>query len=113
MWGCNPENITKLSQTVLNEMNKIRNEGPTEVDLGKVKETLIRDRETRIKENSFWISYLQNHFLFGDKLLSLDEFKTFVNSFRGKDIQAIAENYLNTGSYVEVALTPKEKVEVK
>ena len=113
MWGCNPENITKLSQTVLNEMNKIKNEGPTEVDLGKVKETLIRDRETRIKENSFWISSLQNHYLFGDKLLSLDEFKTFINSFTGKDIQAIAKKYINTESYVEVALTPKPKEETK
>jgi len=113
MWGCNPENITKLSQTVLNEMNKIKNEGPTEVDLGKVKETLIRDRETRIKENSFWISSLQNHYLFGDKLLSLDEFKTFINSFTGKDIQSIAKKYINTESYVEVALTPKPKEETK
>jgi zinc protease len=112
-WGCNPENIEKLSQTVLNEMNKIINEGPTEIDLGKVKETLIRERETRIKENSFWISSLQNHYLNGDKLLSLDEFKTFVNSFTGKDIQTIAKKYLNTVSYVEVALTPKEKAEVK
>jgi len=94
-------------------MNKIKNEGPTEVDLGKVKETLIRDRETRIKENSFWISSLQNHYLFGDKLLSLDEFKTFINSFTGKDIQAIAKKYINTESYVEVALTPKPKEETK
>jgi zinc protease len=112
-WGCNPENIKKLSQTVLNEMNKIKNEGPTEIDLGKVKETLIRERETRMKENSFWISSLQNHYLVGDKLLSLDDFKTFVNSFTVKDIQSIAKKYLNTENYVEVALTPKEKVEVK
>jgi zinc protease len=94
-------------------MNKIKNEGPTEVDLGKVKETLLRDRETRMKENSFWTSTLQNHYLMGDKLLSLDEFKTFVNSFTRKDIQSIAKKYLNTSSYVEVALTPKEKAEAK
>lgn len=112
-WGCNPDNIEKLSRTVLDEMNKIRQEGPTDTDMNKVKETMIRERETRMKENSFWISSLQNHYLIGDKLLSLDEFKTFVNSFTGKDIQAIAKKYLNTESYVEVALTPKEKAEVK
>jgi zinc protease len=112
-WGCSPENIEKLSQTVLNEMNKIKNEGPTDVDLGKIKETLIRERETRIKENNFWISSLQNHYLMGDKLLSLDEYKNFINSFTGKDIQSIAKKYFNTGSYVEVALTPKEKAETK
>ena len=41
-WGCNPDNIRKLSQTVLDEMRKIKKEGPTDIDLNKVKETLIR-----------------------------------------------------------------------
>jgi zinc protease len=112
-WGCNPDNITKLSQTVLGEMGKIKKEGPTEVDLNKVKETLIRERETRMKENSFWLSALQNHFLLGDKLLSLEDYKNFINSFTGADIKAVANKYLNTDSYVEVALTPAQKAEAK
>jgi zinc protease len=112
-WGCNPDNIAKLSQTVLDEMGKIKNDGPTEVDLNKVKETLIRERETRLKENGFWLSSLQNHFLLGDKLLSLEEFTNFINSFTGADIKAVANKYLNTGSYVQVSLTPAAKAEIK
>ncbi|MCX6330697.1 MAG: insulinase family protein [Bacteroidia bacterium] len=112
-WGCNPDNIEKLSQTVLDEMNKIKMNGPTQEDLNKVKETLIRERETQVKENSFWLSYLQNHYLFGNKILSLEEYKALVNSFTIKKIKAVANKYLNTSSYVEVALTPKEKAEAK
>ncbi len=112
-WGCSPENIEKLSQTLLDEMNKIKKDGPTETDLNKVKETLIRERETQVKENTFWLSYLQNHYLFGNNILSLDEFKALVNSFTIKKIQAVANKYLNTSSYVEVYLTPKEKAEAK
>ena len=112
-WGCNPENIKKLSQTVLDEMGKIKKDGPTDIDLNKVKETLIRERETRLKENGFWLTTLQNHFLFGDRLLSLEDYKTFINSFSGDNIKAIANKYLNTNNYVQVALTPAPKVEVK
>ena len=112
-WGCNPENIKKLSQTVLDEMDKIKKDGPTEIDLNKVKETIIRERETRQKENGFWLSSLQNHFLNGDRLLSLEEYKTFIDSFSGADIKAIANKYLNTESYVQVALTPAAKTEIK
>jgi zinc protease len=108
-WGCSPENIKKLSQTVLDEMGKIKKEGPTTIDINKVKETLIRERETRLKENGFWLGALQNHFLYGDRLLSLEDYKTFINSFSGEDIKAIANKYLNTDSYVEVALTPAAK----
>ena len=94
-------------------MGKIKKDGPTDVDLNKVKETLIRERETKLKENGFWLSSLQNHFLFGDKLLTLDEYKTFINSFTGADIKTVANKYLKTDSYVQVALTPAPKTDVK
>jgi zinc protease len=112
-WGCNPENIEKLSQTLLDEMARIIKNGPTETDLNKVKETMIRERETQVRENSFWLSYLQNHYLYGNKILSLDEYKDFVNSFTVKDIKAVAKKYLDTQNYVRVALTPKPGVEEK
>jgi len=112
-WGCSPENIRKLTGTVLDEMKKIKENGPSDIDLGKVKETLIRDRETRIKENSFWLSALQNHYLYGDRILTLEEYRNFINSFTAGDIKAIANKYLDTEKYVEVELTPAEKAETK
>jgi zinc protease len=112
-WGCSPENIGKLSQTVLAEMDTIRKDGPRETDLNKIKETMIRERETKIKENGFWLSALQNHYLLGDKLLTLDEFKTIVNSYTVADIKAVADKYLNTKSYVQVELTPAAGAEAK
>jgi zinc protease len=112
-FGCSPENIKKLSQTVLDEMGKIKKDGPTDVDLGKVKETMIRERESRMKENSFWLSGLQNQYLNGDRILSLEEYKAFVNSFDNGKIKNIANKYLNTNAYVQVALTPAPKVETK
>lgn len=105
-WGCSPENIGKLTATVLDEMEKIKKDGPAEIDLNKVKETLIRDRETKMKENGFWLSALQNHFLLGDNILTLEEYKAFINSISAADIKALADKYLNTASYVQVALTP-------
>jgi predicted Zn-dependent peptidase len=42
----------------------------------------------------------------GDRLLSLDEYKSFVNSFTTKDIKKIAGKYLDTENYVKVTLTP-------
>jgi len=112
-WGCNPENIERLTQTVLSEMGKIKKDGPLEVDLNKVKETMIRERETRLKENSYWLGALQNHLLYGDKLRRLEEYKTFVNSFTQASIKGVANKYLNTEAYVQVALTPAAKEEAK
>jgi len=112
-WGCDPNNISKLTRTVLSEMDTMRREGPKPVDLNKVKETLIRARETNLKENNFWLSALQNHFMLGNRLMTLEEYKKFINSFTSQEIKKIADKYLNTSSYVEVVLTPSPKPPVK
>ena len=70
---------------------------------------MIRQRETRMKENSFWMSYLQSHFLNGNKILSFNEYRDFVNSIDARTIRKIAGKYLNTTHYVKAALTPAEK----
>lgn len=108
-WGCSPDNIDTLTRTLLDEMTKIMQKGPQEEDLIKVKETLIRDRQTKMNENGFWLSMLQNHFLNNDRLMTLDEYTSFINSFTIKEIKAIADKYLNTHAYVRVALTPSSK----
>lgn len=105
-WGCGPENIDKLSSTLIDEMEKIKKDGPKEIDLNKIKETLIRDRESKLKENDFWLSLMQNHLILGDKILTLGEYKALVNSVSIADIKSVADRYLNTATYVEVALTP-------
>jgi zinc protease len=112
-WGCNPENITKLSNTVIAEMDTLMKQGPTVIDLNKVKETMIRERETKIKDNGFWLSSIQNHFINGDNLMTLDQYKQFVGSFTGKELQALATKYFNTKNYVQVELTPAPKAEKK
>ncbi len=112
-WGCNPANIGKLTETLIGEMDKIKQEGPQDIDLGKVKETMIRERETRTRENSFWLAILQNHYNLGDKLRSLDEYKAFVNSISAADIREIAGKYLDTKNYVQAELTPAPGVEAK
>jgi zinc protease len=94
-------------------MEKIKKDGPSEIDLNKVKETMIRERETRMKENNFWLAAIKNHYLLGDKLLTLDEYKAVINSYTGAEIKAVANKYLNTKSYVQVALTPTAKTETK
>ncbi|MCB9013465.1 MAG: insulinase family protein [Bacteroidales bacterium] len=105
-WGCSPENVSKLSQTVLDEMNKIIKNGPTEEDLNKVKETDIRDRESAMKENSFWLGAIRNSVVYDSPVMSLEEYKKLITSVKQKDIQSIAVKYLDTNDYVEVALTP-------
>jgi zinc protease len=107
-WGCAPENLEGLTRTMLNEIGKIKKRGPQEADLSKVKEAEIRERETLINENSYWLAALLNNSQNGDRLQTMDEYRSFVNSFTIKEIKSVAGKYLNTRDYVEVTLSPED-----
>jgi len=108
-WGCAPANVDKLVNTVLDEMKKIVDNGPTDTDIAKAKETFINERETKVKENKFWLSYIKGRTFNGDKLLSFDEYKAIIKGVTKKDLQKAAKSYFNPKHYVKVVLKPEEK----
>ncbi len=108
-FGCSPDNVTKLVETVFNEMSTIAKNGPTEVDLKKAKETYINDRESKLKENKFWLSYLQASYFNGFDLQSFEAYKKMVNELTIKDLQKAAKNYFTPKHYVKVVLMPEKE----
>ncbi|MDR1667407.1 MAG: insulinase family protein [Bacteroidales bacterium] len=107
-WGCAPENADKLENAVFAEMNKIKTEGPQPVDLNKVKEIMIRERETSMKENAWWQNTLLNAYRYNEPPVSLEEFKKAVQAITAKDIKNIARKYLSDTNYVAGRLMPAE-----
>ena len=109
VWGCSPDNADQLIVTVFEEARKIKNSGPSDVDLNKVKETLVRQRETAMKENSYWQQALLNTYRQGDKLMTLEEYTKLIHSVKPKDIRKVARLYFNERNYVIGKLTPEVK----
>ena len=108
VWGCSPDNVDKLIATVFDEAKKIKTGGPTETDLKKIKEILIRERETAMKDNSFWQQILLNTYRQGDKLMTYDEYKKMIHSVKTKDIRRVARLYFNEMNYVVGRLMPED-----
>ncbi|MDD3812410.1 MAG: insulinase family protein [Bacteroidales bacterium] len=106
-WGCSPETVETLTQTVFAEMERIKLEGPSETDLAKVRETLIKDYEKNIRQNGFWMGSLQDYYLNGEKIRSLEEYKAMIESVTVEDIRAIAQKYLTPAKYIKGVLMPK------
>jgi zinc protease len=105
-WGCSPGNADVLIGTVFDEVKKLKAHGPAATDLAKVKETFIRERETEMKENTYWLQILQNVYRQGDRLMTLDEYKKLVNSVKVRDIRRVSRKYINENNYVAGKLMP-------
>ncbi|MEX2662500.1 MAG: insulinase family protein [Vicinamibacterales bacterium] len=62
-----PENLEKMTARVMQEVQRMQKEGPSEDFVNRAKESARREHETGMKQNGYWIARLQ-----GAKLLGLD-----------------------------------------
>lgn len=94
---CGPENVDKLKEAALAEVNEIIANGPTDEDLAKVKEAELLDRKENLKKNRFWLSLLKNADYQDKDPNKIFEFENNVNNLTKKDIQNVAKKYLSGG----------------
>ena len=109
MFGCSPKTTDKLTKAVFSEIKRIRKKGPVETDLGKVKETLIRTRETDLEKNGFWLARIESVYFNHDDPGLVKTFRDRVNAVTVQDMKEAANRYLNPERYIRVVLMPEKK----
>lgn len=109
LFGCSPKTADKLTKAVFKIESSIRDKGPTEVDLNKAKETLIREREVEVKTNKFWLDRLESYYFNGDDVTLITDYENKVNAITVKDIQECFSKYFPKDNYVRVVLKPEDK----
>jgi zinc protease len=108
IFGCDPKRQDKLSSVVFKQISILKKKGPSNENLNKVKEQLIRERETDIKRNNWWARKLENLYYYDDPKTSLDMFNILVNKVTPKDIQDFANKYFSDTRYVKLYLKPEK-----
>ena len=109
LFGCSPKAADKLTKAVFSEIKKIRANGPTETDLNKAKESLIRTRETDLEKNEFWLGKIESVYYDGTDPATILNFKERVNAITLEDLKLAANTYLPPKHYVRVVLRPEKK----
>jgi zinc protease len=107
-FGCNPNNGDNLSDAVFKILKDMQENGPSEVTMGKVKQQLIKERETQLKTNSFWSQILSNMWLQNDDVTTLPAFEERLNRLTAKDIALFLQKYLNLEHYARVNVYPEK-----
>jgi zinc protease len=96
-----------LAAEVFAQIDSIRKAGPPAGDLVKVREAAIRDRETSLERNGFWLEALvsarrQDRPV--GELLSLEPLLARLNA---RTLQEAVRRYLDPGRFVRVTLLPE------
>lgn len=112
-FGCSPENTEKLIKLALDEVQKLKSEPASEVNINKVKEIHRRGFETSSKQNGFWSGNLLFRF---NNDLDPNEIVQFLkkpNNLQAEDIMRSAKKYLNTTNLFIAQLHPENSKEEK
>ena len=105
---CGPENVTKLKDAALKEVQQIIDNGPEEKDIAKIKEAQLLEYKENLKKNRYWINGLKSaDYNKTDKLKIVRATKD-IDAINGKDIQAVAKKYLSKG-HILMVLYPEDK----
>jgi zinc protease len=106
-FGCSPDNVDKFTQIVLDEIEKFKKEGPSDVNIAKVKETFLKTRETDLRENRFWLNTIRNYYYnkTGDE--NITAYKNAVNAITKDLMKEWAVKYFNNQNYARIVLKPE------
>lgn len=104
---CGPENVDKLIAATLEEIEKIKNLGPTVEDLNKVKETWRQQHEVNLKENNYWARQLLQSVELGIDFRNVLSYEKRIALLTPSDVKDAANKYLDMKNYVQIVLNPE------
>jgi zinc protease len=106
-FGSAPGRADTLAQNALEVLRTFAAEGPTADELAKVKENLLRTRETSMKQNGFWQSILQQSVLWNDDpAMLVTGYTDRVNAVTAAAVQATAKLVLDPKNLATFMLLP-------
>jgi zinc protease len=108
-FGCSPTNTDNLSDAVFKILKNMIQNGPSEETMGKVKQQLLKQRETFSNTNEFWKQLLSNMWLQGDDVKDITAFAEQINKLTSKDIADFLQKYFDIEHYARMNLYPEKE----
>lgn len=107
-FGCAPDNVDMLVQSAMNVLNEVKSAGCDDKNLLKIKETSLRERETLMRENQFWLNTISSNDENGEDLNDLNKYNDWVNSLKKEDFLKFSGKYLQLENMAKFILLPEK-----
>jgi len=108
VFGCDPHRVDELVGATFDVIDNLKKNGPSAEDLEKTKEILLRERETNLKENRYWLSVLNFYYLNDEDPTQVLRDDALIRNLTADQIQKAAVKYFNEKNYVKVVLLPEQ-----
>lgn len=107
-FSCAPANVDKLVNAALDEIEKIKKEGATAVDIEKFRAESTRAMEVSLRENNFWLSYITSKLKTNEDPLTVLRHAERLKQVTEASVKAAANKYLGNANYFKAVLVPEK-----
>ena len=108
-YGTSPDKVKPLKASVLDEINKIKRNGPEQVDIDKFVSEQRRLLEVQLRENGFWLSHLSDSYQNNEDPTYILRYLDELNKVTTESVKAIANKYLIEERLFEFVLMPEKQ----
>lgn len=108
-FGTSVDKYKGLIASALDEVNKVKANGPTQVDLDKFLIEQKRQLELQLKEDNFWLSIIGNSYQLGEDPTNILKRMDELNKITVDSLKDLANKYLVDSRMFEFILLPEDK----
>ena len=105
---CAPENVEKLVNRTLAEIQKIKDSGAEAGDIDKFKIETKRQTEIQLRDNGFWLGYLQGQYQDGDDVKDVLKEDERMKKVTVESTKTAANKYF-ADNFIKVIMLPEKK----
>lgn len=108
-FSCATANVDKLIAAAVDEVNKLKLNGATAEDIQKFKAEEKRQLELQLRENGFWLGYLQSAYNRGKNPADILGYEKTLDQVSVATTKAAANQYLKSSDFIRLILLPEQK----
>ncbi|NJI72339.1 insulinase family protein [Sphingobacterium kitahiroshimense] len=106
-FSCSVANADKLAQYSLEEIEKLKNDGPSEDNLNKFKTNDKLSYEAAMKTNDFWSNYLYSNLYNGDDMYRIFNRSALRDKLNQNDVKNIAKKFVSDKNVIKIVQLPE------
>jgi zinc protease len=108
-YGTSPQKLVELKKAVFEIISEYQKNGPTAEELAKAQEKMLRERETALRENGFWMGILSNtYYLKNGDFSEFGNYEKLVKSLTLDSTKKAFNDLFDFKNYISVALAPEK-----
>jgi zinc protease len=107
-YGSSPDRADALYARVIEEIERLRKTPPADQVVNDVREVLLREHETAVRENEFFVRELAVRYQLGEDLDELNRLTEYYRGVTPASIQQAAQQYFDMANRIRVTLVPEK-----